>query len=116
MTAVGHLWSLALDANDKGDYFPVWGTCLGFETISVLAAQDPSVLESGFDSEDLPLALTLTPAAAGSALIGSAPSTVREYMTTLNVTMNNHQDGCVPTHHACMLPRVSCMLCGLGVD
>ena len=21
----------ALEANDKGDYFPVWGTCMGFQ-------------------------------------------------------------------------------------
>ena len=30
--AVLHLWNLAKTANDVGDFFPIWGTCLGFET------------------------------------------------------------------------------------
>jgi hypothetical protein len=25
------LWNLAKQANDRGDYYPIWGTCLGFE-------------------------------------------------------------------------------------
>ena len=25
------LYKLAKEANDNGDYFPVWGTCLGYE-------------------------------------------------------------------------------------
>ena len=93
MQAVQHLWSLALAANDKGDYFPIWGTCLGFETINILAAGDPSVLHSGFDSEDLPLALDLTPDAAASEIFGSASAEVMNDLTKFNTTMNNHQSG-----------------------
>ena len=44
MKAVLHLWNLAKTANDVGDFFPIWGTCLGFETICVAAANDPAVL------------------------------------------------------------------------
>lgn len=25
--------------NDKGDYFPVWGTCLGFELLNLAVAE-----------------------------------------------------------------------------
>lgn len=32
------LLALAGAANDRGDYFPVWGTCAGFETLAVLGA------------------------------------------------------------------------------
>lgn len=96
MQAVGHLWGLAIKANQAGDYFPVWGTCLGFETISVLAANDPSVLSNGFDSEDLALALDMTTAAKTSRLLGGAPSNILEYMTTTNSTMNNHMSGVTP--------------------
>ena len=27
----------ALQANDKGDNFPIWGTCLGFEMLGLLS-------------------------------------------------------------------------------
>lgn len=30
------LFKLAIDANDNGNYYPIWGTCLGFELLSVL--------------------------------------------------------------------------------
>jgi len=30
MESAGYLLDKAIAANDKGDYFPVWGTCLGF--------------------------------------------------------------------------------------
>ena len=30
------LWDLAIEANDKGVYFPIWGTCLGFEMMHLL--------------------------------------------------------------------------------
>ena len=32
------LYKLAVDANDKGNYFPIWGTCLGFEFLLYTAA------------------------------------------------------------------------------
>ena len=30
----------AIDSNDKGDFFPVWGTCLGFEFLANITAQE----------------------------------------------------------------------------
>lgn len=92
MIAVQHLWNEALSANDKGDFFPIWGTCLGFETISILGAKDPKVLSSGFDSENLPLALDLTSDAGTSRLLGETPA-VRDLLANYNVTMNNHVSG-----------------------
>ncbi|KAJ9583235.1 hypothetical protein L9F63_022425 [Diploptera punctata] len=32
------LYQLALEMNKKGDYFPIWGTCLGFELLTYAAA------------------------------------------------------------------------------
>ncbi|XP_023235548.1 gamma-glutamyl hydrolase-like [Centruroides sculpturatus] len=31
------IFDLAIKANERGDYFPLWGTCLGFELLSYLA-------------------------------------------------------------------------------
>jgi len=97
MKAVFHIWDTAKKFNDAGDYFPIWGTCLGFETIAVVAAHDASVLSGGFDSEDLPLALNLTAAAASSKLLGSAPAQIVSIIGTEAVTMNNHREGVAPS-------------------
>ena len=57
------LWVLSLlrtQANDKGDYFPVWGTCLGFELLSFIqSGNDVSVL-SAMDASNLSLPLVFT--------------------------------------------------------
>ena len=72
------LWNLALEENDRGVHFPIWGTCLGFELIHELVARNfstastlsPDVVSGGFDSEDLPLPLNMTASAANSRLLG----------------------------------------------
>ncbi|XP_045416653.1 gamma-glutamyl hydrolase [Lemur catta] len=33
-------YRLAIQSFDNGDYFPVWGTCLGFEELSLLVAEE----------------------------------------------------------------------------
>jgi gamma-glutamyl hydrolase len=38
------LFSLALKANDAGDYFPVFAHCMGFELVSLIVSEDPHVL------------------------------------------------------------------------
>lgn len=39
--------------NDKGQYMPAWGTCLGFENLAMFASDDENtVLTGGFESDD----------------------------------------------------------------
>lgn len=33
-----HIYEIAQELNDAGDYFPIFGTCLGFELIVILAS------------------------------------------------------------------------------
>lgn len=33
-----HIYELAMELNDAGDYFPIFGTCLGFELLIILAS------------------------------------------------------------------------------
>ena len=50
--AVGQLlYSWARKANDRGDLFPIWGTCNGFELLTVLSSGDQSRL-TNCDSQD----------------------------------------------------------------
>jgi len=68
------LYNLALEANDAGDFFPIHGTCMGFQLLSILTANDHSVLDDGiFDSENLPLPLILSSTALKSRVLGQAP-------------------------------------------
>ena len=95
------MFGLALAANEKGDYFPVWGTCLGFETLMRLGSgSDDSILVSGLDSEDYPVPLTATPAFAGSRLFKELPASLSAALTSQNITMNNHHSGTTPAGYA----------------
>lgn len=33
-----HIYDIAVEMNNQGDYFPIWGTCLGFELLTYLSA------------------------------------------------------------------------------
>uniref|UniRef100_A0A8C9XKR7 folate gamma-glutamyl hydrolase n=1 Tax=Sander lucioperca TaxID=283035 RepID=A0A8C9XKR7_SANLU len=70
-------YDLALKANDAGDYFPIWGTCQGFQQLSVLTA--------------VALPLTLTPAAQSSRLFRSFPKDLLQSLAEENVTSNFHR-------------------------
>lgn len=103
------LYDWAKEANDKGgdrcsflliilgDFFPLWGTCQGFQLLSILAAQDQSVLlHNYYDSYNYSIPIVLTPHAASSRLFNAlSPSTVKT-LTTQNVTENLHHNGVLP--------------------
>eukprot|EP00064_Thunnus_orientalis_P013556 superscaffoldBa00002227_g13595 len=74
-------YDLALKANDAGDYFPIWGTCQGFQQLSVLTA-----------NKNL---LTLTDtkaviAAQSSRLFRSFPKDLLQSLAEENITSNFH--------------------------
>ena len=101
---------LAMQASDNGTHFPVWGTCLGFEWLmEIVGGSD--VLGSGFDSENITMALNLTSAASSSRLLGAtkgvdghrdrSEDAAAQLRTDLSNTanppaMNNHQAGVTP--------------------
>jgi hypothetical protein len=58
--AARHLYNGAILKNSQGDYFPVWGTCLGFELLIYLANGNKSIL-TDCDAENVALPLELKP-------------------------------------------------------
>lgn len=56
-------------ANDRGDYFPVWGTCLGFEELTILTSGQWALTRTNTSSMSLPLNLTVGMDASVSSLI-----------------------------------------------
>lgn len=67
--------------------------------MNVLAARDTTVLDDGFDSENLPLPLNLTAEAADSRMFGQSKALLN-ILGTEAVTMNNHMSGVTPAAFA----------------
>ena len=79
------------------EHVPLWGTCMGIQTLSILVAGDSSVLDTNvYDSERLMLPLELTSAAASSAMFGSCPADILSTFTKHPSTTNLHHDGVAP--------------------
>ena len=49
------LVELAMEANKNGDYFPVWGTCLGYELLMMTITRDPHTLSGNFVNDNVRL-------------------------------------------------------------
>jgi hypothetical protein len=50
---------MVIEANERGDYFPLYGVCLGFELLTILVTQVHSLILA---QERLSSALNLLPA------------------------------------------------------
>ena len=53
------LFNLSVKANKAGDVFPLWGTCLGFEFLSICGAGGGHII-SNVDGENYSVALNLS--------------------------------------------------------
>lgn len=85
---------LAIKANDGGDYFPVHGTCLGMETLSIIVSQNYTLL-SDMDAEDAPAPLMYTDQAEDSHLFRSLPPGVVRNLQNTPIAFENHMHGVV---------------------
>ena len=96
-TTGAFLYDLALNANDNGDTFPIWGTCMGFQFLTMLTAQDDSVLCSDcFTTEGEVLPLNFTSLAQTSKLYAGLASNQPDIFAaaaTESLTANSHHDG-----------------------
>ena len=89
------LWELALDANSIGTFFPVWGTCLGFEYIAMMASgKGQATLQGGFDAYNMSLSLDNLVTTERTQLYSTMH--IQSIASTQNVTMNNHHFGISP--------------------
>lgn len=96
--SVGELfYEWAKEANDKGDFFPVWGTCNGFELLTVLSSKDQSRL-TDCDSQDQAVPLIFLPGAGQSNLFSSAPPDVMKEIKEEKITINFHNHCLTPTN------------------
>eukprot|EP00439_Symbiodinium_sp_Y106_P026866 s5202_g3.t1 len=115
--AASLLFNLTVQAGSAGDWVPLWGTCMGLQTLSVVAAGTSSVLKTNsFDSENMSLPLELAQDAKTSRLLGPhVPSNILRWLTTENITTNLHHDGVTPDSFA-MNQRLSSLFSVLSTN
>ena len=87
------LWDMAKEANDSGDYYPIWGTCLGFEELSVLETGSGSVISLDVEATNIALPLNFTLEASSSRLFGSMDPDLVTALSKENITFNSHSHG-----------------------
>lgn len=87
-----YLYKLALEANDRGIHFPIFGHCMGFEFLAMITSADFDILEREV-AEDVGLSLNFTNLAATSRVWKNAPEWVMKTLSTQPVTMNYHNWG-----------------------
>ena len=108
-----YLWKLILQANSGGndttsDFFPVWGTCLGFEWLIELACSTSDAGDMADDDDNNTCYLSPSYQAENISLpLYNIPSESRLYppnssmkynVQHYNLTMNNHHRGITPTN------------------
>ncbi len=93
---------LAIDANDKGNYFPIWGGCMGFQQMIIIAdgKDNTTDLLERFDSfGNLELPLIFTDDGIDGKMMRKARESDPDYIIKLmkeDLTLNNHMMGISP--------------------
>ncbi|KAK4327679.1 hypothetical protein Pmani_001874 [Petrolisthes manimaculis] len=83
------LYDHAVAANERGVYLPIWGTCLGFELLTYLAADDTNWL-ARCEASNRADPLTLQVGYEVSQVFQEMPEDVKTILTMENVTVNFH--------------------------
>jgi len=91
-----HLMELAQKDNDQFEVFPIWATCLGFETVATITNNGEPLLKR-CNSYDQALPLELVDGWEFSTLLGQADSEIISDLTSMPVTAN--------FHHWCLTPE-----------
>lgn len=91
-----YIFDKTVEANKNGDFMPLWGTCMGFEWLLISATRNVDILDpktGQMDAYNYSIPLEFTAAMENSRMFSSAPKEIISYLSTENVTMNNHHYG-----------------------
>ncbi|XP_012934720.1 gamma-glutamyl hydrolase [Aplysia californica] len=84
-----YLYDKAIEANLYDDYFPIWGTCLGFELLSVLTAGE-NLLKTT-QTENMTLPLNFVEGFKSGRLFRHMSKDLIRHLATEPLTQNNHK-------------------------
>ncbi|XP_066527797.1 zgc:171566 [Hoplias malabaricus] len=81
-------YELAIKANDAADYFPIWGTCQGFQQLTVLTSNKNLLTSTNTKAVALPL--VFSQGSQNSRLFKSFPKDLFLALSEENITSNFH--------------------------
>ncbi|XP_053268705.1 gamma-glutamyl hydrolase [Pleuronectes platessa] len=81
-------YDLAIEANKRGDYFPVWGTCLGFEQLMYLTSGKSLLTHT--DTSGVSLPLDFTNETTDSRMFKGFPVDLMKDLASEPLTENSH--------------------------
>ncbi|KAM9312026.1 gamma-glutamyl hydrolase-like [Gastrophryne carolinensis] len=87
----GIFYKLSIKAASSGLYFPIWGTCMGFQVLTALTSGEN--LLSNTSANNISLPLHLADAISSSRMFGHAPAELLHAVTRENITANFHHYG-----------------------
>ncbi|KAK7881258.1 hypothetical protein WMY93_029667 [Mugilogobius chulae] len=85
------IFDLAKEANDEGDYFPLWGTCLGFQLLACVVGHEEGIRLSHTHTLDVALPLNFTEEAKESRMFKDFPKNTLRALAKEPVTANSHK-------------------------
>jgi gamma-glutamyl hydrolase len=84
-----HIYDIAAKLNDNGDFFPLWGTCLGFELLTYLSANGVEH-RADCSSNRQALPLVFKEGFRESRMFKNAPEHIVDVLQKEPVTSNFH--------------------------
>ena len=85
-----YLFQKALNANKMGDYFPIWGTCLGFQLLHYLVNNLTYPMQN--ITNELYVTRNLIYDFGGSRLYQNIDINLRNYAAQVGVAFYHHQE------------------------
>ena len=82
--------------NDAGNYFPIWGTCLGFERLALFTASDPDNVLVKYGAEEVSLDLMFTANPTYSKMFCQMSSDQIAVLHDDKATYNSHKNSISP--------------------
>lgn len=90
------LFKMVIKANDNGDYFPLYGACLGFQLLTVIVSQNHSILGQ-FEAAHKPAPLLLVGDwVKNHSIFQWVPQGVVDKISEQPLAMENHHQGVSP--------------------
>lgn len=91
--SVSYMFQLAEESNQRGERFPIWGTCLGWEAMAVLVAGNYSVLSDSGPFNQPGNAASILAADRKSRLLRDLPESLFKQLSRQEVVFYAHELG-----------------------
>ncbi|XP_019443867.1 PREDICTED: gamma-glutamyl hydrolase 2-like isoform X2 [Lupinus angustifolius] len=96
LETVARILKIALQRNDAGDHFPIYGICLGFELITMIISEDNDILDKYNARNQASTLQFVENANTEGSIFQSFPPDLIKKLSTECIVMQNHQFGISP--------------------